>query len=99
MLFRNPFATAMANSIALTRALVGFRAALITRESSSVARTRRGLQTQRCLVVGERRIQIAWRTNCSGLCALPGLTRPVALVRDGRARVGRCRYRRQRQQE
>src|SRR5438132_5212334 len=76
--------------------LPGFRAALITQCGSTGARIRRGLQTQPWSVVRE---SIAWRTKGSGLHALPGLVGPIALVRDRRACVGRCRHRHQRQQE
>src|SRR5439155_9944052 len=79
--------------------LPGFRAALITPCGSAVIRIRRGLQTWHRRVVRESRIHTAWRSKSSDLHALPGLTWPIALVGDCRARLGRRRYRQQRQQE
>ena len=107
---RNPFASGRVNRRRPTiRALqqqtpwrsrkLPFRTALIAPRGSNLVRNRRGLQTWRCLVVRERRIQITLRAASSGLCALLGLTRPIALVRDRRARVGRRGYRHQRQQQ
>jgi hypothetical protein len=94
-----PSVTTKADSIALTRALVGFRAALIMRCGPALVRIRHGLQTWRCSIVRERRIQIALRTNSCVLRALPGLARPIALVGNRRARLGRRRDRHKRQQE
>src|SRR5258706_12624508 len=89
----------MTNSIALTPTLPRFRTALIAPRGPTLVRNRRWLETCRCSVVGERRIQIALRASDSGLYALPGLARPIAPVRNRRTRVGRRRYRHQRQQE
>src|SRR5882724_12713853 len=76
-------ATAMVGSIAVMWTLVRFRAASIMPRRSGVVRARRRLHTYRWPVIGERRIQAALRTNRCGLHTLPGLTWPIASVRDG----------------
>ena len=67
---------------------MGFWATLITRGESTVG-SRRRLQKRRRSVVRECRVQITLRVTGSGLRALPGLARPITLVRDRRARVSR----------
>src|SRR5258705_2080649 len=88
----------MVGSVApLLMTLPAFRAALITSGGCAFIRSRPRLQSRP--VVRECRMKIALRANGSDLCALPSLIRPIALVGDGRARMGRCRDRQQRQQQ
>src|SRR5882757_3925548 len=92
---RQPIVLAGAAAMASTT----LRATLIAPRCPIAVGICRGLQARRGVVICERRIQVALRTNRSVLRALPGLIRPIALVGDGRARMGCCRYHYQRQQQ
>src|SRR6266481_4544951 len=67
-----------------------FRTAAIAPSVAAFIRHRRRFETGRHYVGCERR---AWAVLRGGyaICARPGLTRPIALVRNRRARVGRGR--------
>src|SRR5258708_23946859 len=75
-----------------------FGTAVIASNVSTLIGHRRGLERRCHYRKCERRAWVVLRGSYS-ICCSPGLTRPIALVRDRRARVGRRRYRHQRQQE
>src|SRR5258705_13985397 len=96
MIFRNPRAATRAN---LSHACPSttLRASLITpcRTATGIGR---GLQRWPCSVVGERRIHVGLRSSPDRR-ALPELAPPIALVRNGRARLGRRGDRHERQEK